>query len=66
VRVTVDPTKCQGYGNCATTAPDVFVIDDATGLSVVVQPDPSPELHAAVREAVRLCPMQAIDGGDAD
>ena len=38
-------------------------MDDATGLSTVVLPDPPPELHRAVQDAVRLCPMQAIEAG---
>jgi ferredoxin len=65
VKVTVDPKLCQGYGNCIKTAPEVFELDDATGLSRVILPDPPPELHAAVAEAVRTCPMQAIEA-DAD
>ena len=60
MRVTVDPDLCQAYANCVTTAPDVFALDEKTGLAVVLLPDAPPELHRAVQDAVRLCPVRAI------
>jgi ferredoxin len=60
MKVSVDGGLCQGYGNCAMSAPEVFVLDEATGLATVVKPEPAPEQHAAVEEAVRLCPVRAI------
>lgn len=60
MRVTVDPGLCQGYANCVAVAPDVFALDDETGLAVVLVEDPPAELHAAVEQAVRMCPTQAI------
>jgi ferredoxin len=64
VHVSVDLDLCQGYANCVTTAPEVFSLDDASGLAVVVLSEPPPELERAVRDAVRLCPMQAISAHD--
>jgi ferredoxin len=64
VRVRVDLDLCQAYANCVTTAPDVFKLDEKTGLAVVVLPEPLPELERAVRDAVRLCPMRAITADD--
>jgi ferredoxin len=61
VKVVVDPGQCQGYGNCVMAAPEVFVLDEATGLATVVRPEPPPELQAGVEEAVRLCPVRAIE-----
>jgi ferredoxin len=60
MRVSVDPELCQAYANCVAAAPDVFDLSDTTGLAVVLRPDPPPELHSAVQEAVRLCPVQAV------
>jgi ferredoxin len=59
-RVLLDLGLCNGYGNCVMSAPDVFDIDDASGLAVVLVPDPPPDRRAAVEEAVRLCPVQAL------
>jgi ferredoxin len=60
VRVRVDPDLCQAYANCVTTAPDVFTLDEKTGLAVVILEEAPPELERAVQDAVRLCPMRAI------
>ena len=60
MRVHVDPDLCQAYANCVTTAPDVFTLDEKTGLAVVIFEQPPPELERAVQDAVRLCPMRAI------
>jgi ferredoxin len=64
VRVRVDPDLCQAYANCVTTTPDVFTLDEVTGLAVVILPDPPPELERAVQDAVRLCPVRAITADD--
>lgn len=64
MKVSVDAGLCQGYGNCAMAAPEVFELDEATGLATVVQSEPRPELHAGVEEAVRLCPVRAIHAGE--
>lgn len=60
MRVEVDASLCQAYANCVSVAPDVFDLDDASGIAVVLQPDPPPELHDAVAQAVALCPVRAI------
>jgi ferredoxin len=60
MRVRVDPDLCQAYANCLTAAPDVFTLDEATGLAVVVLEEPPAELERAVHDAVRLCPVRAI------
>ena len=60
MRVSVDPGLCQAYANCVTTAPDVFTLDEKTGLAVVLIEEPPPELERAVRQAEQLCPMRAI------
>jgi ferredoxin len=57
VKLTVDPTKCDAYGLCASAAPDLFELDDfgyASGGEV-----PEDRVEAA-RDAVRTCPAGAI------
>jgi ferredoxin len=64
VRVEVDLGKCQGYANCVAAAPDVFDLDEDSGLSKVIAPQLGEEQRAAVEEAARLCPVQAIQVAD--
>jgi ferredoxin len=60
VRVTVDLTRCNGYANCLMEAPEVFELDDETGLAVVLQEEPAEEKRGEVEAAMRACPMRAI------
>jgi ferredoxin len=60
VKVTVDLDKCNAYANCVIEAPDVFDIDDATGLATVLQEQPGEDQREKVQSAARLCPVQAI------
>lgn len=60
MRVTVDLSRCQGYGNCVTTAPEIFDLDDDTAQAIVIDPNPPAERHDAARQAEANCPVQAI------
>ena len=60
MRVTVDLTRCNGYANCLMEAPEVFELDDDTGLAVVLQDEPAEEKRSEVEAAMRACPMRAI------
>jgi len=59
MRITVDLSRCQGYGNCVGAAPDVFDLGD-DGFAIVLEPQPSAERADDVLLAVRMCPVQAI------
>lgn len=59
VTVVADRDACIGAGQCALAAPDVFDSAD-DGLVEVVRPDPDRTDLPAVREAVALCPAQAL------
>ena len=59
MRVRVDLDRCQGYGNCVVTAPDVFDLSD-DGLVVLLEEHPSAERAEDVLNAAKLCPVQAI------
>jgi ferredoxin len=60
VKVHVDPGRCQGHTLCAMIAPKVFELDDIDGHSSPVSEEVPAGQEAAVKEAVRSCPEQAI------
>lgn len=59
MQVNVDMTLCEGHGVCVLAAPSVFDLDDEDNL-IVLDERPDHEAHAAVREAMNLCPKRAI------
>src|SRR5215469_2780319 len=58
MRLAVDLTRCQGYGQCAFLAPGVFRMRG----SEVLMDDPEPDegQHERVLRAAAACPVQAI------
>jgi DMSO/TMAO reductase YedYZ heme-binding membrane subunit/ferredoxin len=58
IRVDVNYNHCQRYAICEQEAPEVFRMRADGRLEYQVSPDP--EQREAVRQAARLCPMQAI------
>jgi ferredoxin len=60
MKVLVDHERCRGAGLCALTAPEVFDQDDADGTVVLLDSDPPPAVHEAVRRAADLCPNTVI------
>jgi ferredoxin len=59
MRLTVDLSRCQGYGNCVSAAPELFDLDDS-GMAVVLVQEPDPSRLAEVQNAARVCPVAAI------
>jgi len=60
MRVAVDTALCQDHAQCCLAAPEVFAVDGA-GRMVVLVDEPGEQLRAAVQEAEQVCPMQAIN-----
>jgi ferredoxin len=60
MQVSVDLERCCGAGQCVLSAPDVFGQDDDTGIVVLLNPTPAPDRLADMRQAVNVCPAQAI------
>ncbi|MCF3104804.1 ferredoxin [Streptomyces roseoverticillatus] len=58
-RVSIDSGICIGSGQCALTAPSVFDQDD-DGFGLVRSGREDGGGDPLVREAVRVCPVQAI------
>ncbi|GAA1839959.1 ferredoxin [Pseudonocardia ailaonensis] len=58
-RVHVDPKVCQGHGNCALSAPDLFLIDDEGFAHVENDTVPDGDADRA-RLGAGGCPERAI------
>jgi len=58
MKIVVDMTKCQHYGQCCFEAEDVFQLDDDGKLTYVSKVDES--RRSDVESAADVCPMQAI------
>lgn len=58
-KVVVDFNVCQDHGQCVFAAPEVFQLDDAGRLVVLVD-EPDESLRARVEDAADVCPVQAI------
>lgn len=60
MKVTVDQGRCVSAGNCVAHAPEVFDQDEDDGSVILLDEHPSDDLLDGVREAVAVCPAQAI------
>ncbi|GAA4091251.1 ferredoxin [Streptomyces sp. NPDC001251] len=59
MRIGIDTDVCIGAGQCALTAPGVFTQDD-DGFSALLPGREDGSGDPLVREAARVCPVQAI------
>jgi len=56
--VTIDPNRCIANGKCTTVAPNIYVLDEETGIAVLEN-----EEEATIEQlfaGARVCPTQAI------
>ncbi|MER7183300.1 ferredoxin [Streptomyces hyaluromycini] len=60
MKVIVDQNRCVASGQCVLSAPEVFDQREEDGIVVLLAETPSEHLADAVRQAVALCPAQAI------
>ena len=60
MKVAVEEDKCCGAGACVMASPEVFDQRDEDGIVVLLEAQPSSELHGTVREAADMCPTRAI------
>ncbi len=58
MKVVVDLTRCEGYGQCAFLAPDVFRMRSDEALTYEAEPDDAQ--REAILRAEAACPVQAI------
>jgi ferredoxin len=59
ITISVDRNHCHRYAICQQEAPGVFELTPDGRL--VYDSAPAPEQLGAVRQAARVCPMQAIN-----
>ncbi|MEU9622460.1 MULTISPECIES: ferredoxin [unclassified Streptomyces] len=59
MRISIDRDVCIGAGQCVLTAPEVFTQDD-DGFSELLPGHEEGATDTMVKEAVRVCPVQAI------
>jgi ferredoxin len=60
MKVSVEADKCVAAGHCVLTAADVFDQNEDDGVVIVLDDEPGPQHHDAVRQAAQLCPAAAI------
>jgi ferredoxin len=60
MRIVTDTARCVGAGQCALTEPSVFDQSDEDGTVVLLTATAEGDTLENVREAVDLCPSQAI------
>ncbi len=58
IKIDVDMTKCQHYGQCVFEAPNVFKLNEDDKLEYTATADDSE--RANVEAAIDICPTQAI------
>jgi ferredoxin len=60
VKIIVDTDRCVGAGQCVLTEPELFDQSEDDGTVVVLNGTPEGELVEKAREAVHVCPGQAL------
>jgi ferredoxin len=60
MRIVTDTGRCVGAGQCALTEPSVFDQSDEDGTVVLLTDQVEGDVLANVREAIDLCPSQAL------
>lgn len=57
--LVIDHEKCLNSGQCAYLQPELFKLDES-GAPVVIVDHPSGDLMDRARDAIEMCPAQAI------
>ncbi|NMH98173.1 ferredoxin [Pseudonocardia acidicola] len=60
MRIVADTGRCVGAGQCVLTAPDIFDQDEDEGTVVLRTAQVSGDALERVRQAVHICPSQAL------
>ncbi|MCW2882513.1 MAG: fas1 [Sphaerisporangium sp.] len=61
MKIHLDENLCEAYGTCVAAAPDVFALDTDIDKAVLLIENPDESLRSDVEEAVRACPVRAIE-----
>jgi ferredoxin len=60
MRIHVDPSVCEGHGECVAAAPELFDLGDDDGAVHVLGEPMNESSLAQARGAERVCPVGAI------
>ncbi|MEV7091522.1 ferredoxin [Amycolatopsis sp. NPDC051045] len=60
MKIIADTGKCVGAGQCVLTEPSLFDQSEEDGTVIVLDDQPHGELVEKAREAVHVCPSQAL------
>jgi ferredoxin len=60
MKIIADTERCVGAGQCVLTEPTVFDQNEDDGTVVILIDEPEGDQLAAVRDAVNICPSQAL------
>lgn len=60
MKMLVDHDLCEGHGECVVAAPQIFELDDAGEKVVLLMAEPPEELREEAVEAVKICPIAAL------
>ncbi|MCR3721920.1 MULTISPECIES: ferredoxin [Prauserella salsuginis group] len=60
MKMIVDYELCEGHGECVVAAPEIFEMDDAGEKVVLLQENPDESLREQAVEAVKICPIAAL------
>ena len=61
MRITVDRNACEGHGQCAAVAPDLFPLDDGGELHLTYDAIDIPTQRVKdARQALACCPVLAL------
>jgi ferredoxin len=63
MKIIVNRALCDGNGNCAKEAPELFALDQDDALHVLRE-NFGDELRAKAEAAVRVCPKHALSLSD--
>ena len=63
MKITVNRALCDGNGDCAAVAPELFMLDDNDELVILIE-TPGEELRAKAEAAVLACPKNALMLGE--
>ncbi|WP_238005473.1 ferredoxin [Dactylosporangium sp. AC04546] len=60
MKIKLDRTICDGFGQCAIHAPETFSLDDWGYVALIGAGNIAPEHEEGVRRALLDCPVHAI------
>lgn len=60
LKLSLDLDGCKGYACCMLESPNLFDIDDETGMAIQLVDSPTEELREEAECAVRACPAGII------